>query len=91
MIRAIMSADKGVEYYYIVGILCLRYVERQLLNMCDYLRQPAECGRQFFSTAYYSATCISESLLAGVIYIFSRHRREGGGGLSETRHSSAAH
>jgi len=26
-----MSADKGVEYYHIVGILCLRYVERQLL------------------------------------------------------------
>ena len=73
-----MSADKGVVYYYIVGILCLRYVERQLLNMCNYLRQPAECGRQFFSTAYYSATCISESLFAGVKYIEQGIDRRGG-------------
>ena len=42
MIWAMQSAGKGVEYYYIVGILCLRYVDRKFLYRWNYLRQLAE-------------------------------------------------
>ena len=59
MIRAIMSADKGVEYYYIVGILCLRYVERQLLHRWNYLRRIAKWGRG----ESVPAVCLSITLI----------------------------
>lgn len=47
-------------------------------------------GGGSFLTAYYSAMCKSESLLAGVKHI-QQGIGEEGEGLCETRHSSGAH
>ena len=59
MIWAMQLAGKGVEYYYIVGNLCLRYVDWRLLHRCNYLRRLAKWGRRGF----VPAVCLSIILI----------------------------
>ena len=78
MIWAIQSAGKGVEYYYIVGNLCLRYVNRKFLYRCNYLRQLAEWGRQFSYCILFGNVQIGVVVSGSKTYS-AGHRRGGGG------------